>query len=84
MYSLYMDYVIGRNAADNFKIIEEAEPLDLWLHLANQSSAHLVAKNILFAEINDLRKSGEIYRLACCLKKHCKNKSHDSCKLYIY
>lgn len=69
-----MDYAIGKNAADNFRIIKEAEPLDIWLHLANQSSAHLVAKNISNKEINDIRRSGEIYRLACKLKKHCRIK----------
>lgn len=69
-----MDYIIGKNAADNFKIIQQADPHDLWFHLADQSSAHLVAKNIWKKDIKELRKSGEIYRLACKLKKHSKLK----------
>ena len=37
-------FKIGSNARDNSKIIEESEPDDLWFHLNNAPSAHVVAR----------------------------------------
>ena len=36
-------YRIGSNAQDNFDIIDDSEPQDLWFHLNNDSSSHIVA-----------------------------------------
>jgi predicted ribosome quality control (RQC) complex YloA/Tae2 family protein len=37
--------IIGRNANENDMIIKSSHPLDLWFHLSNVPSAHLVLKN---------------------------------------
>jgi len=39
-----VEFMIGTNAADNFKVIDESNPTDLWFHIENDSSAHIVAK----------------------------------------
>jgi len=37
-------FVIGRSAAENFEIIDDAEPHHLWFHVANLPSCHVIAK----------------------------------------
>lgn len=46
--------LIGKNAADNWKIVDEAENRDLWFHVANHPSCHVIlkAKDINFYNIN--------------------------------
>ena len=36
-------FYIGKSAQDNFDIIDNANPNDLWFHLADYSSCHVVA-----------------------------------------
>ena len=36
-------FYIGQNAQDNFDIIDNANPCDLWFHLADYSSCHVIA-----------------------------------------
>ena len=36
-------FYIGKNAQDNFDIIDNANPNDLWFHLADYSSCHVIA-----------------------------------------
>ena len=38
-----IEFKIGQNAHDNFTVIESAEPLDLWFHIDEHSSSHVVA-----------------------------------------
>jgi predicted ribosome quality control (RQC) complex YloA/Tae2 family protein len=38
-------YIVGRNAADNWRIIEEADGYDLWVHLQDQPSCHVIIEN---------------------------------------
>ncbi len=37
-------YWIGSNAQDNINIIEQAEPTDIWFHVADYPSAHVIAR----------------------------------------
>jgi predicted ribosome quality control (RQC) complex YloA/Tae2 family protein len=39
------EIVIGGNAKENDQIIKESHPMDLWFHLSNVPSAHLVLKS---------------------------------------
>jgi len=34
---------IGENAQDNFDLIDDSNPHDIWFHLNNNSSSHVVA-----------------------------------------
>ena len=36
-------YIIGQNSHDNFQIIDEAEPHDLWFHIEGLPSCHVIA-----------------------------------------
>lgn len=36
-------YTIGKNAADNFAILDLAEPHHIWFHVEGQSSCHVIA-----------------------------------------
>lgn len=36
-------FYIGKSAEDNFDIIDNANPSDLWFHLADYSSCHVIA-----------------------------------------
>ena len=42
-FDLKVYYYIGRNAKDNFNVIDMGEPHDLWFHANNLSSCHVVA-----------------------------------------
>ncbi len=42
--STEITYWIGSNAQDNFNIIEQAEPTDIWFHVSSYSSAHVIAR----------------------------------------
>ena len=52
-----IDFSIGKNAADNFRILDLAESHHLWFHIENASSCHIIAhipsdinrKNIQYA-----------------------------------
>jgi hypothetical protein len=48
-------YKIGSSAKNNFEIIDEAHPSDLWFHLHNESSCHVIAclKNIQYTTRDD-------------------------------
>jgi len=37
-------FIIGKNAQDNFNIIDKAEENDIWFHVENDSSCHVIAK----------------------------------------
>tara|TARA_B110000091_G_C13767518_1_gene455101 strand:- start:49 stop:399 length:351 start_codon:yes stop_codon:yes gene_type:complete len=36
-------YTIGKSAQENFDIIDDAEPTDLWFHVEGHSSSHVIA-----------------------------------------
>lgn len=48
-------YKIGTCAKNNFELIDEADPNDLWFHLNNESSCHVIAclKNITYTTRDD-------------------------------
>ena len=48
-------YKVGSSAKNNFEIIDEANPNDLWFHLKDVSSCHVIAcfKNIQYTTRDD-------------------------------
>ena len=42
--NLEVEFLIGQNKEDNFKIIDSSEPEDIWFHASNISSCHIIAK----------------------------------------
>ena len=39
-----VEYVIGKNAQDNFDIIDDAEEYHMWFHIEGAPSGHVIAK----------------------------------------
>ena len=52
---LNLVYKVGKNAGNNFEIIDQADKSDLWFHINNTSSCHVIAclKNITFNKYDD-------------------------------
>jgi len=38
-----IQYLIGENAKDNFRIIDIANPNDIWFHVEDKPSSHIIA-----------------------------------------
>jgi predicted ribosome quality control (RQC) complex YloA/Tae2 family protein len=43
MGGIDVQYLIGKNAKDNFRIIDLAKPTDLWFHIEEKPSCHVIA-----------------------------------------
>jgi predicted ribosome quality control (RQC) complex YloA/Tae2 family protein len=43
MGGIDVQYLIGKNAKDNFRIIDLAKPTDLWFHVEEKPSCHVIA-----------------------------------------
>jgi predicted ribosome quality control (RQC) complex YloA/Tae2 family protein len=57
-------YKIGKNAEDNFNLIDESDKHDLWFHINNKPSCHVIARlqNIRFTtQDNDLPNYYDIH-----------------------
>jgi predicted ribosome quality control (RQC) complex YloA/Tae2 family protein len=52
---LNLVYKVGKDATNNFEIIDQADKSDLWFHINNTSSCHVIAclKNITFNKYDD-------------------------------
>jgi len=71
-------YLIGSNAQDNFDIIDESEPIDIWFHIEGQSSCHVIAKMPQDIKIDKKQKLQLIKQGALICKQHSRYKSlHD-------
>jgi predicted ribosome quality control (RQC) complex YloA/Tae2 family protein len=47
-------FSIGKNKEDNFKILDDAKQTDIWFHLENEPSCHVILTND--DKINDIPK----------------------------
>ena len=63
---------IGRNAVENTELVLQSGDKDVWFHISGSPSAHLVYFNPYMETLDDLRKSGIIYKMALELKKKSK------------
>ena len=70
-----IEYKVGKNAADNINIINSAEHGDIWFHVDDHSSSHVIASmptNIVF----DKKQTMYIIKQGAILcKQHSKYKS---------
>lgn len=79
------EFHIGKNAKDNTQLVLSSEPLDVWFHIADFPSAHLVYHNTERAALDTLRSNGTIYRMAVELKKWSKYRKYPNIKvIYCY
>ena len=66
---IYVDYIIGRSAADNNMAIDAAEPHHLWFHVENEPSCHVIAAIPETIDRKDLRYIVSQGAILC--KQHC-------------
>lgn len=79
------EFQIGKSAQDNTQLILSSEPLDVWFHVADAPSAHLVYHNENQVDLDLLRSNGTIYRMALELKKRSKYRKLPNIKvIYCY
>lgn len=80
-----IEFKIGKNASDNFDIIESSQANDLWFHIDDHSSCHVVAS---MAEDTNYTKKQLLYIIkqgAILCKQHSKYKSQkDVSIIYTY
>jgi predicted ribosome quality control (RQC) complex YloA/Tae2 family protein len=70
-----IEYYVGENAQDNFDIIDASEPDDIWFHMSNISSCHVVAKMPLNNKLNRKQIHKIIVQGAQLCKQHSRLKS---------
>lgn len=75
------EFQIGKNAEDNTRLVLSSGPLDVWFHIADLPSAHLVYRNHNGASLDVLRSNGTIYRMALELKKRSKYRKFQGIKV---
>jgi predicted ribosome quality control (RQC) complex YloA/Tae2 family protein len=77
----FMGYeiIIGKNKQDNWTIIDEAVSNDIWFHVANGPSSHVILKT----KEETLKKIPKqvITRCACLCKAHSSSKSVNKCEI---
>ena len=72
-------YKKGGNAQDNFDLIDNSNGEDIWFHINDQSSAHIVASisNLEFSldkkQLRDIIKQGAVICKQYSRYKSCKN-----------
>jgi len=62
-YTIYC----GKDAKNNDELLDECEPEDIWFHVANQSSGHVVLKNEEKSTVKKVPRQ-VIKRCACICK----------------
>jgi len=70
-----IEFWIGSNAQDNFDMIDEAEQDDLWFHVNNESSGHVIARISNSTELNKKIINKIIIQGGVMCKKYSKCKS---------
>lgn len=71
-----LSYQIGRNAIENTELIHRSSDMDIWFHIKDHPSAHLIYFNPEKLDLDYLRKKGIIYHLGLKLKKSTKYSKH--------
>ena len=75
-----VDFIVGKNAADNFDIIDDANSRDIWFHIENEPSGHIVAK-MPEIELNKKQLRQIITQGAVVCKENSKFKSMKNVKI---
>lgn len=69
VHTLVSNVTIGRCWQENEELIKSSAPEDIWFHLEDESSCHLVLKNHMNTPINKLDKN-LVKRCALLVKQH--------------
>ena len=74
-------YLVGTNAQDNFDIIDESDLTDIWFHLSEHSSCHVIAKMPQDITLDKKQKLHIIKQGALICKQHSKYKSEKNLQI---
>lgn len=81
--SFDIEYIIGQNASENFKIIDDANEFDMWFHIDGYPSCHVlcsIPNNVSKKDLLKIIKRGALY-----CKEHSKYNSEKSVSvIYTY
>ena len=78
-------FIIGENAQDNFDIIDDAKQTDIWFHIHNESSCHVIASMQCDEKLNKKQIQKIVIQGACICKKYSKCKSNKEVQIiYSY
>ena len=74
--------LLGNNADENWELIKKANPLDLWIHLSNHPSPHVIIKVEKISKKKYNVPSKEAIHFACkkCIE-YSKKKDNQKVKL---
>ena len=75
------EYYLGENAQDNFDIIDSSDPDDIWFHMSNISSCHVVVKIPLSNKFDKKQIHKIIVQGAEICKQHSKLKSQKGAEI---
>ena len=67
--NMELNFRRGKNAQDNWTIIDESKPNDLWFHLADYPSSHLVLSLPEGKTYRDLSKQTIVHCASECKKR---------------
>ena len=70
-------YKIGKNARENWQLIENAEDDDLWIHLDKLPSCHVIIEYISDLDLSDIKYGCEL------CKQYSKYKEHNKIKVAV-
>jgi len=73
-------FYVGENANDNFNVIDKGDPTDLWFHVKDYSSCHVVAR---IPEKLDKRELKTIIKRGALLCKQNTNKLSNASRVEI-
>ncbi len=74
-------FLIGENKHENFAIIDDSSESDIWFHLENEPSCHVVFKNINNYKLHDIPRQ-VIKRGVYLCKIHSKAKTKKTAIMY--
>lgn len=76
-----LEIIVGKSARENWKIIEESNENDIWFHLAEYPSCHVILKtnNI---EITELNKQTIIHCASVCKQNSNYSNKKNICIIY--
>ena len=66
------DIYIGKNAKENWELIDNSDPFDLWFHVEDLPSGHIVIKERFCDKLNYPNYPNQIISLAA---NYCKSQS---------
>lgn len=80
-----IEYIIGQHASDNFVIIDNSKEDDLWFHINNEPSGHVIAIMPDNIELSKKQLRQIITQGALVCKENSKYKSHHNLEVvYAY